>query len=937
MIFDLKANLGGRLIGNQLKKFIFAPDCTETYNIINTSINLLMKNLHFKFMAICMSVMIAGLFVGCGPDNVTPVEPDDPEVEKPGPGPAVDPNVGDFALEVKSVAADCVELLVTAPAEVEIAYQVVSEETLISPAVLFKDTKNSTFVTVTPGQTLKVTANVEQDATQYLYAAAKLNDKNYSALVTVEFTTPAYEFDELITIVDTYLDGYKAHITFPQETLEREHAIRVASMPLAWYNFMTSTQGTDAIDLQAIASQGDPYRGHLFRDSTIVWNDDNVVLLDKFGDPVIDENGEMYDIHEPMAPGEPTIIFAGECRYGSKEDFADVVGYYQPERDSWSVPYYDRANRKWLGAFQKKTFFTKEPTLCDATVTVDIPEDEIEVTDAMVYFTMDEGVSRYFYMILDNSTYNQLLGTYLDGHEEWFQWFLTSYIAFFEWGIYPLTEDHSVNAAAGFVEPLTGGETYHVLVTVMGDDRGATQRFIHKTFTAKEKTKRAPVIDVKAVENGDPYLATFNIKAPNKDVVGAYWACNYAREFELMFNAKYTYADILKGNYSFTSEEIAQINSDEGLEVSSPTLDGEVTRFAVYGCNDEYTFNYVDDEKEGAGWADYHAPMAEKKAPVNSPLLETLQGEWTATATIMAKEKLEDDSVVSYNVEHSSKIVISSAAPEVPAYLDESVYDLYPKKTKDDVDGMFEELGDLTDQFTEYRLEGQNRLLCNGFIDFDYYKNPGRLTYRTPYDLFVATNYNSLDVPMIMNDFGPKWFMEVLADGSVIVPFDSMYLPPMHRWPGYPFYVGAVSGEYAVIDATKEVPGFPVEVSADGNTITIKPIVAGGQNCYMNAVGNAPDGLEIIASVISEIVLTRGWTEPEQPEAVPAAAPARLKAVTFDGKPVSKLPKQKIIKSMTDLEAAPRREYKADETPNVVTREMVDATSAKIINHFNVR
>ena len=40
---------------------------------------------------------------------------------------------------------------------------------------------------------------------------------------------------------------------------------------------------------------------------------------------------------------------------------------------------------------------------------------------------------------------------------------------------------------------------------------------------------------------------------------------------------------------------------------------------------------------------------------------------------------------------------------------------------------------------------------------------------------------------------------------------------------------------------------------------------------------------------------------------------------------------------MTDLEAAPRREYKADNTPNVVTKEMVDATSEKILNHFNVR
>ncbi len=903
-----------------------------------------MKNLFVKSLSFSVMALLAGLFVSCGP-QVTP-EPDDPDK------PIVDPNdstvveekpyVGDFALEVKNVAADYVEFLVTAPSEVEIAYQVVAEEMVTSPAILFKDTKNSTFATVTPGQTLTVKENVNQDATQYIYAAAKLDDKKYSKVVEVEFTTPSYQFEELITIVETYYDGYKAHITIPEDTKARGHAIRAASMPLAWYNLMKSSQGMASIDLQAIASQGDPYSGHMFDDSTFVWNDDNVVLLDKFGEPVVDENGEMFDIHNPIAPGEPTIIFAGECRYGSKEDFNAVVGYYQPERDSWSVPYYDRATQTWLGAFQKKEFFTKEPTLCDATVEVEIPEDEIGVTDAMVYFNMDDDVARYFYMILDNSTYNQLLNTYMDGHEEWFQWFLTSYIAFYEWGVFPETESGYTNAAAGFVEPLTGDETYHVLVTVMGDERGATQRFIHETFRTKEKTKPAPVIEVTAIETGDPYLATFNIKAPAKDLVGAYWACNYAREFELMFNAKYTYPDILKGNYTFSSEEMAQINSDAGLELSFPTLDGEVTRFAAYGCNDEYTFNYINDEKEGQGWADYHAPMAEKKTPVTSALFETLQGEWTATATISAKERLEDESIVSYKVEHSSKVVISDEAPELPETLDPYVYSLYSKQTKEDVDGMFEELGYLTDQFTEYRLEGQNRLLCNGFIDFDYYKNPakgeiGRMDYRTPFELFTATNYNSVDIPMLIYDFGPKWFMEVLEDGRVIVPFNSTYMPPMHNWPGYPFYVGAVAGEYAVIDATTEIPGFPVEISADGNTITVKPIVAGGENCYMNAVGMSPNGLEIIATVVSEIVLTRGWTEPEQPEATYVAAPSKVQAVTMNGKAVSKLPKRNIIKSMTDLKVEPRREYKVDETPNVVTKEMVDATSAKILNYYNVR
>ena len=88
---------------------------------------------------------------------------------------------------------------------------------MFSPAVLFKDEKNSIFTTVAPGDVIKVTKNVVQNSTRYLYAAAKLDDKNYSKVVEVEFTTPSYDFDELVTLVDTYYDGYKVHITVPKE------------------------------------------------------------------------------------------------------------------------------------------------------------------------------------------------------------------------------------------------------------------------------------------------------------------------------------------------------------------------------------------------------------------------------------------------------------------------------------------------------------------------------------------------------------------------------------------------------------------------------------------------------------------------------------------------------------------------------------------------
>jgi hypothetical protein len=258
-----------------------------------------------------------------------------------------------------------------------------------------------------------------------------------------------------------------------------------------------------------------------------------------------------------------------------------------------------------------------------------------------------------------------------------------------------------------------------------------------------------------------------------------------------------------------------------------------------------------------------------------------------------------------------------------------------------EVDGMYEELRDLTERFTESRLVGQNRMLCNGFIDFDYYADNGRLKYYSPYDLFVATNYSSVDVPQIIYDFGPKWFLEVLEDGRVIVPIDYEYLPPMHNWPGYPYYVGAVAGEYAVLTGNVDIPGFPVEISDDRNTVTIKPITILNENnkqipAYMNAVGLTTEGgLEIVATVVSEIVLTRGWNETPAQNNV-AVESRKVTAKSFDGSAVE-LPKARTYKSMTELSAPERKNFKVEEKPNVVTKEMVDKTSEKILKKFNLR
>ncbi len=884
-----------------------------------------MKDLLFRALMLCFLAVAA---LGCGPDPKP-----EPEPEKA------------FAVEVKTAAADFVEFTVSAPAEVEMAYIVDTEsQDKLGGAVLFA---TGTVAKVKDGDVLKVTENIAANTSYYFYAVAKLDDKTFSDIVKLEFTTADYNFNELITVVDTYYDGYKVHLTIPQEIKDKGNVIRYTATSLAVYNVNKSSYAgiENLLDAQSIVSNGDPWGNYAKNDSTIIYNAMNECLLDEDGNPVLDENGNTIDIHNPITPGEPSIFLAGECRYGTFDEMGDILGYYYGiQGKAYVVPLFNPDTYEWTGLFQKKEFFAKQPTECAATVNIEIPEDEISVIDANIYFNVEEGVERYFYMVLDNSTYNQVVDIYLDGKPEWFQWFLTSFIAFYEWGIGAETESIQVNAASSFYEPLVGGETYHVVCTVMGDEAGATQKFIHKTFTTKQKSKRAPTVEVTPVYTVDPsfnsYNASFNIRctsASDNPLVGAYGAGHYTREFQYMFNSGYTYETLLKGNNPFTSEELAKINSPEGLTISFPTIDSEITRMAVYGCNDEYTFNNIDKDKEGAGWADYEAPYAPAADMIDSPYYSALEGDWTASATVRVLVEQEDGSTAYKTMEYKSKVNIGSSIPGIPDQIESYVYDLYNNKSKNEVDGMFNELLLLADQFSENRVINQNRLLCSGFIDYDYY-DPCRMAYMSPYDLFKSVTYKSVDVPQLIYDFGPKWYFEVQPDGSLIVPYSSTYLPPMHSWPGYAFYLGGLCDGNGFIDSEgaeyNDLPGFPVEVSADNNTITIKPIVRGENSYYMNSIGIADQGSEVIATIISDIVLTRGWTDTKAMPASVPATPVKINTITAEGNSVTELPELRIFKSLSDFsKVEPLREYKTDETPNVVTMDMVNKTTQKILNN----
>ncbi len=862
-----------------------------------------------------------------------------------------EPGVGDFNLTVKDCGPDYVDLFLTAPGPIEFAYELSkSPLNAVNPSVLFA---TGTVISGGSGDVIKLTDGVVQDTKYYLYAVSKLNATEFTPVIKLEFTTAKYQFDETLTVIDTYYDGYKMHITVPESVKTANNALRYSMASLAVYNKVKNGYGSTETDM--LLTNGGAYTRFVKNDSTMLINNENIYELDDNGEVVLDENGEPYDFHDPVSPGEPSVFLVGEFKWGDVKEYGFSFGGVDPDtgfdRDKgYFLPLFNWDTNEWQGTYAKKLFLSKEPSLLEAEVEIDIPENEISCIDAMIYIKPEEGVYQYLYAVVDAATYQAMLAL-LDEKEEYIQWFLTSYLALFELGCEANQGPIQLNAASQFTEPLEAGSKYYVLLTAMGDAEGTSQRFYKKEFTAKAKTKKAPVVVVTAHEQdkAKPYEASFNVKAPNGDLMGAYFACNYARDFELMLNADYTYESLVKGNYSFTPEEIQLINSKDGYDMVFNTLDGEVTRLAVYGFNDEYTFNSFKEDEDGniSAVADYKAPYAQRTPEVTSSLYDELAGTWTATATLSAKQVMEDgETVVSYNLQHSTDVVISRTAPEVPAKVENFVYDLYPKKAKDEVDAMLETLKAESEIFTENRLTNRNRLLCTGFLDFDYYQNPGRMDARTPYDLFKATDYSSIDEAQILNDFGPKWYLEVLDGDKVIVPFNDTLMPPMHVWPGSPFQVGAFSREsnYTFTKSNENIPGFPVEISSDKNTIKIKPIVINEEgkdvNYYMNAIlFNDAYTPELIAPVISEIVLKRKAATQSASEVVrvPGLVAERVEpAARNHGGTELLAPRQQSCRSLTRLVAPVR--YKIDEYPNVITEEALDkALDNYIEKRYNIK
>lgn len=855
-----------------------------------------------------------------------------------------------FGLSVKEVGPEYVEVLVQGGDVIRMAYIVDTKQQLMnSPHQLFK---KGTEVTVAGGDVLRITAGVKENTQHYLYAVAALNETEFSEIITLPFATTEYALSELLTVVDQYYDGYKMRVTLPKETKERKNAIRWNQCCIMMYNYMMQQGNNDYSSLL--------YNGQAFttEDATLIYSEEQNWY--QTGEDS-DGNGEIdWDTQwNPISPGEPIVFVAGEFAWmeDTKEYANDYFmfpggwpnGYYLPmintdyykggrSQSSMGVIDWDYTHpmdQYWTGAFQRKHFFIKQPEVIDATVKVEcVDASPINLT---FDFYPEEGVEQYAFGVFDDNIYQNQVLPLLNGKPELMQWAITSYFAAYTFGTKVASGPVRADLTTFYYQDAIKEDTqYHVFVTAMGDQMGRSQSFRQYTFKTTSKVLDEPVVEVTAVKDETtPFRAAFNIKCTTyqgNPIVQAYYAANYVRDWELAINGGSTYFSLLNGNNQFTSTELEQINSEEGLTVYIPSIDGEATRFAVLGYNSEFTpndvttFQYIEDCPAVADvTTPYYSDYYMEDIPWISPReFDPFFGEWTATATLM-------NGSTQTRYVHKSKITLTDNLEDYPSRLPSEVYDLYEGvgKEKDEVDAFYSEFKELAGIYAEKRLANMNRILGLGWMDDDSYD---RLTLRTPYDLFIAKDYSSVDVSSIYNDFGPKWYLEAYEDPETYevrfrIPVDQNLLPPAACW-SVPFYMAALDPDTYNAFMAAEVAGelyFPVEYDEENDTVTIKAVEFGGVKYYPNIIGfdTSSGGSLLENPVVSEIVLTRGWTETKGAKSLGAGAAGNV--------PVRADFPTAVYKKMTDLK--PAAELQKVEV-ELVSAEQIKERADKLVERF---
>ena len=848
-----------------------------------------------------------------------------------------------------------------------------SDEATPSEAVIFMD---GTVVTA-PATTsvIKATGNMVALTDYKIHVAAKvathgaqLEDAFYGEVITVPFTTLDYTDD--VTIIRTTKEGAEIAIKYPEIAAENVVKWGLCNMAMHAYQQLYRPQADPSFLMLNDAS----YPAAIIRRDTVLnITDYNRFVRDAEGNLVYTEEGEAAWYWDFIAPGEPLYLIMSEVSWG-ESDWGWEDGYYSFPFDAVG---YDEAAMDYMwgmtdvapnqedywyeGAWHKRIpFTTTMPELYDGKVS--ISATDLTTKGGAVVFTPDPDHKPTLYtlaIIIDQSNsemnpgYHDVIKTFLGGDESLMQWLVSSYIGMYVLGTVTISGDEAqeplVLSLEDFLlaDAIVPGATYHAMAVAMDGEEAydeeleeyyieadpMKQNFAHITFQLPDYKNPAPTIEVTAVEPTSAWEAEVNIKCTSyasNPVVEACYAANSPSEWDMYLEYDYTNYELItwnRGITDFSEEELQQINSEEGLTISFDTRENEEVRVGVIGWNAEGRPSNPDEK----GVADTKSGSEEAPEAISSPYYESLVGEWTATATVDVAQYNYETWEMEWMPGGECTTTITIGDCYVPESLTEEVYAIYEEAglTREAADDYFAQFKEEAQKYSD-KVRGQNRILCTGW-GFDKHTPEDMMEYSdlrtmTPWSLFTDPYYNAATTADLFYDFGPKWFLQVAADGSLFIPVNINRVPVASAWgqtnylaaadykSGYSLYMPFFEEE--MNDITKW-PNIPVEVSEDGNTITIKSIKYEDTTLYPNLIYDYyGQGMAFYnTAIVSEVVLTRNTTSTvsnQKQVSVAAlkqhAAKANQNATMVKSANGAKYekPNKPVMKSQTAIKAQPK-------------------------------
>lgn len=763
----------------------------------------------YRCLFLLSTFALAGGLWSCSDDNDEP-----------------DPNGDGTVLEVEAPASDAVFAtsvtfkLKTKGAE-SYVYKAVEGANAAEPdpvVVYAEAQENDEVVTVTGDTGEVIVAGLEGNKTYTVFFVFKVGNeyKIHSQVVN----TPKYS--QMVTVVKSEMFSITLHVEVPEDVYYSLGFISIEDY--VTYKDYGSTD-VDYVVANPYGGMKNPrFKGP--RNITIA-NGANVYK------GALNEN-DYADVEDPYTyavhPGTGYVIFVGQCsKDGTSEDFVnyidngddggDILGAKLPNIKEYTEEKPANGMMEFTGLYAKTVMITQGPKEGAGGVMANI--DRVTEKTAVITYTPSDNLLQYIVAVIDDKD-KELYLSFVGGEDG-----MQASI---------LNGGDVLDGVRQLNYSIEKGHTYTAYMVGICTDDGTVQTY-DKLEGIKAITSNKPAVELKVTPLvlESPYQIGYNIKAPNGDCAAFKYLLNYTREWYPKLNEldgetlEENVANMMSsyGQGINDAEVLSKINSGTGYDMYFSSMDETESWLMLESYNaDEKTKLFYDG-------ADFKATSAPLKAenPVNSELFSKLQGNWTATMT----SAYEGSKAVTMPVTIAAGPEKISTLPEdvraalVKYYVEKMNYT--ESKANEAVLSYFAEYKERSEYYTQ-KYKSMNCLVATGFC---YNENYAPLS--TPWDLFQSTEYSSYNTDELFRDYGPKMFIQIGKDeeGKDIATIITTryaedgynyyrYVDPLSDW-YRPLKLFAYNPETA---NNLYVADFPVEVSDDMNTITIKPVVQDG-------------------------------------------------------------------------------------------------------------